>query len=283
MIFSEGHLTKAGERLNLSQPAMSQALGRLRDVFDDPLFIRSGKEMVPTAFAIQLAPKIKEIILLTEQTFLDRGEFDPSTSSRIFKLAMNDYTEMVIMPKLFNQLQKKAPNVQLRSEQIPNNYQDALNNNLDVILGSNIEFGANVYQTSLFVDREVIAVRCDHPILNKELTPEVYASLKHAQFKYDTCANTIDKEYEKIGLKRDIVLEVHHEMVLPLLLKGSDLVINIPERMAKLFKEMIPFEIMELPFITVDYNFRQFWHERNHNDPAHKWFRSFLSSVASSL
>lgn len=259
---------------------MSQALGRLRDVFDDPLFIRSGKEMVPTAFAIGLAPKIQEIIDLSEQTFLDRGEFDPSTSSRIFKLAMNDYTEMVIMPRLFNQLQKTAPNIQLRSEQIPGNYQDVLNNDLDVILGSNIEFGANIYQSSLFADREVIAVRCNHPILEKKLTPELYASLKHAQFKYDTCTNIIDKEYEKIGLKRDIVLEVHHEMVLPLLLKDSDLVINIPERMAQLFREMISFEILELPFITVNYNFRQFWHERNHNDPAHKWFRSLLSSVA---
>ncbi|MCP3926603.1 MAG: LysR family transcriptional regulator [Desulfobacterales bacterium] len=283
MIFSKGHLTKAGEILNLSQPAMSQALGRLREVFDDQLFVRSGKDMIPTSFAIKLAPKIREIMDLTEKTFIDRGDFDPVTSNRTFKLAMNDYTEMVIMPVLFNQLQKAAPNIKIRSEQISNDYENELSHNLDFILGCDIDFGANVYQKSLFNDREVVAVRCNHPVLMKELTPEIYSSLKHAQFKYGTCSNTIDKEFNKIGLKRDIVLEIHHEMVLPLMLKDSDLIINIPERMAKVFKEMVPFEIIELPFVTVDYNFCQYWHERNHKDPAHIWFRSFLNSVADSL
>ncbi len=283
MIFSKGHLTKAGEMLNLSQPAMSQALGRLREVFDDQLFIRSGKDMIPTSFAIKLAPKIREIMQLTEKTFIDRGDFDPVTSSRTFKLAMNDYTEMVIMPELFNQLQKAAPNIKIRSEQVSSDYENSLSHNLDFILGSDFDFGANVYQKSLFHDREVAAVRCNHPVLKKEFTPEVYASLKHAQFKNGTCSNTIDEEYSKIGLKRDIVLEVHHEMVLPLLLKNSDLVINIPERMAVLFREMVKFEIIELPLIVEDYNFCQYWHERNHKDPAHIWFRSFLSSIANSL
>ncbi len=283
MIFSEGHLTKAGEKLNLSQPAMSQALGRLREVFDDQLFIRSGKEMIPSAFAIKLAPKIREIMHLTEKAFIDGGDFDPVTSNRTFKLAMNDYTEMVVMPPLFNQLQKTAPNIKIKSEQVSNDYENALSQNLDFILGSSFSFGANIYQKSLFHDKEVLIVRSNHPVLSQELTPEVYASLKHAQFKNGSCSNTIDEEFNKIGLKRDIVLEIHHELVLPLLLKDSDVIINIPERMAILFKKMLPIEIIELPFFVHGYNFCQYWHERNHKDSAHIWFRSLLSSIAGSL
>lgn len=284
-IFRERHLTKAGEQLNLSQPAMSKALGRLRDVFQDPLFVRSGKEMLPTACAERIAPQIQQVLHLTERTFLDRGDFDSSTSTRTFRMAMSDYTEMVLMPRLFKRLQTVAPHVRIQSEHLAHfNYREQLDNNsLDMILACGLDFGPNVLQQSIFQDREVIMLRADSPVLQEELTVKRYADLKHAQFRWFFEDYPIDIALEKLNLKRNVVLEVQHELVLPLVLKDNDLLVNMPERMALLFKDLLPLEIIPLPLSRINYNFRQYWHERNHHDPAHTWLRNEIKSVAEEL
>lgn len=285
MIYTERHLTKAGELLNLSQPAMSQALGRLRDTFQDPLFIRSGKEMLPTACASRIAPQVRQILQLSEQTFLDRGEFDPATSTRTFQLAMNDYAEMVILPRLFNRLQAIAPNIRLESKHLSlDDYQKELEvNELDMVLACSIGGGANVYQQSLFSDQEVVMVRNDSPILQEELTLERYVAHKHAQFLWFNEINEVDQKLKQLKLSRQIVLEVQHEMVLPLVLRDNELLVNMPKRMATVFKEMLPLEILEIPLPLSQYTFRQYWHECNHHDPAHQWLRSEMRKTAETL
>lgn len=284
-IFKERHLTKAGEKLNMSQPAMSQALGRLRDLFNDPLFVRSGNEMVPTAQAKQIAPQVRQVLFLTEQAFTDRGAFDPSTSTRTFKLAMSDYTEMVVMPRLFKRLQTVAPNIRIESKHLSfNDYQAALDYNyLDLILACQLEFGANVYQQSLFQDKEVVVARADSPALKETLTLERYASYKHAQFQWFFDANVIDYELQRQNLTRRVVLEVQHEMVLPLILKDNEVLVNMPERMANVFKELLPLEILDVPLPMIRYQFQQFWHERSHNDPAHQWLRAEIKQLSDAL
>ncbi len=285
MIFAERHLTKAGEILGMSQPAMSQALKRLRDTFQDQLFVRSGKELIPTTCAIRIAPQVKEIIGLAKNTFLDRGEFDPGSSSRTIRLAMSDYTEMVVMPKLFKRLREIAPKIRLESKHLsPLDYKNVLeSDNLDIILGCSLQFGANVYQQSLFEDEEVVIVRDDSPVLREELTLERYVTLKHAQFQWFGDENLIDGELKCHNLKRDIVLEVQHEMVLPLILKDNEIVVNMPRRMAMVFKEILPLEVLDLPFQTHQYHICQYWHERNHLDPANKWLRSEIKKIAGTL
>ncbi len=285
MIFREGNLTRAGEKLTLSQPAVSQALGRLRDAFDDSLFVRSGNEMVPTARANLIAPQIRQILHLAENTFQDRGKFDPAKSDRTFRLAMSDYTEMVLMPALFKELQSKAPFLRIESRHLSApDYQTALSrNDLDLILASCLEFGPNTFRQSLFGDREVVVVKGDSPVLKEPLTTQRYASYKHAQFNWVNETNTIDLALEEMGLTRRIILEVQHEMVLPLILRDNEIVVNMPERMARVFKELIPLEILHLPMTVPEYTFHQHWHERNHHDPAHRWMRETIKTVAESL
>ncbi|MBU2511192.1 LysR family transcriptional regulator [bacterium] len=282
MIFTERHLTKAGEKLKMSQPAMSQALKRLRDTFQDQLFVRSGKELIPTTCAIRIAPQVKQIISLAKNTFFDRGEFDPANSSRTFRLAMSDYTEMIVMPKLFKRLQEYAPKIRLESKHLsPNDYKNVLEgDDLDIILGCSLQFGANIYQQALFEDEEVLIVRNDSPVLKAELTLERYITLKHAQFQWFEEINMIDRELKSHNLERNIVLEVQHEMVLPLVLKDNEIVVNMPRRMAKVFKEFLPLEVLDLPFKVNKYFVCQYWHERNHLDPAIKWLRSEIKQIA---
>jgi DNA-binding transcriptional LysR family regulator len=282
MIFTERHLTKAGEKLKMSQPAMSQALKKLRDAFDDQLFVRSGKELIPTNRANRLAPGIKQIIHLARDTFLDKEEFDPCQSCRTFKIAMSDYTEMVMLPLLFKRLQSVAPGIRLESKHLSRDaYRtDLEGENLDLILGCSLQFGANIYQQSLFNDEEVLIVRKDSPVLKEPLTQERYADLKHAQFKWFEEANLIDKQLKSQKLARNTVLEVQHEMVLPLILRDSEIVINIPRRMANVFKEFLPLEILEIPLQVSQYNLKQYWHQKDHLDPANKWLRNEIKQIA---
>ncbi len=285
MIFVERHLTKAGEKLKMSQPAMSQALKKLRDTFDDQLFVRSGKELIPTNCANRIAPGIRDIVKLAKNTFLDREDFDPCESHRTFRIAMSDYTEMVILPVLFKKLQKVAPGIRLESKHLSQtNYRTILESDeLDIILGCSLTFGANIYQQSLFTDEEVLVVRKDSPVLKEPLTQERYATLKHAQFEWFEEANLIDRQLKCQKLQRNIVLEVQHEMVLPLILRDSELVINIPRRMAIVFKEFLPLEILELPFQVSHYYLCQYWHQKNHLDPANKWLRQQIKQIADIL
>ncbi len=285
MIYSELHLTKAGQRLTMSQPAMSQALKRLRDTFQDPLFSRNGMVLVPTAQAHQMAPQVNQIVEMAQKTFLDKGSFDPEKSTRIFRLAMSDYTEMVIMPRLFKRLHKLAPHLKIECRHLSfNDYQSELDNGeLDIVLACVIAFGANIYQQSLFKDREIVIVRKDSPALKKALTIERYVSFEHAQFLWMEREHQIDKELNKLGLKRPLVLQVQHELVLPLVLKNNDLLVNMPLRMANVFAEFLPLEILEIPLELTQYEFRQHWHQRNHQDPAHQWLRAQIHLLAQSL
>ncbi len=286
MIYTERHLTRAGEKLRLSQPAMSQALGRLRDMFEDPLFVRAGKQMTPTARAKLIAPQIKQVLHLAEQTLMDRGDFDPQTSTRTFTIAMSDYTELVLLPKLFRRLQKVAPQVRIKCKHLHDrDYQSAMDQNFaDLMLGCVLDFGANVYQQSLFKDHEVVVVNADSQIVNQTLSPEAFVALKHCQFRLiETENREIDVELEKVGLQREVVLEVQHELVLPLVLRDNDIVVNLPKRMAQVYAEFLPLAILPLPLETPFFEIKQHWHERDHEDPAHQWFRSEVKALAEDL
>ena len=245
MIYGERHLTKAGERLNMSQPAVSQALKRLRETLNDPLFVRSGKELIPTSCADSIAPQVRQIVQLARNTFEDKGDFRPAESTRTFRLAMSDYTEMVVLPKLFKHLREVAPNIRLECKHLnADQYRNALDGEgLDIILGSSLKFGANIFQQALFEDEEVLLLRKDSPVLKENLDMEHYTKLRHAQFQWFFDEVTIDAELRKHNLKRNIVLEVQHEMVLPLILQNNELVVNMPRRMAEVFRDFLSLEI----------------------------------------
>lgn len=285
MIHQELHLTKAGEKLNMSQPAMSQALKKLREVFQDPLFVRNGKTMIATEKARQLAPQVSQIVSLTLKTFQDKGSFDPATSNRSFALSMSDYTEMVMMPRLFKRIQEVAPHVKIESSHLSSkDYQQSLDSgDVDIILSCSLHFKANSFQQFLFDDYEVVIVRSDSRILKDPLTLERYVEFKHAQFKWMAGDNEIDQKLRALQLQRSVVLEVQHEMVLPLVLQNIDILVNLPKRMAIEFNKLVPLEILEIPLPKIEYHFSQHWHERNNQDPAHAWLRKEIYSVANSL
>jgi len=285
MIYQEKHLTKAGERLNLSQPAMSQSLARLRDHFEDSLFVREGNQMMPTAKAQLLAPQVQQILSLTKKTLADGGNFDPATSTRTFRLALNDYTESVLLPRLFHQVSQTAPKIKILCKHPQEtSYQEALNSNyVDLILGD-WKFGSNILQQFLFKDHDVAVIKKGSPILEQELTPEWYAAQKHAQFSfYEQQECDVERGLSALNLKRQIALEVQHELVLPLVLKDNDLVLTIPLRMAKVFQEIIPLEICPLPVPINDFEVFQYWHEHNHNDPAHQWLRAQIKKISQEM
>lgn len=284
MIFRELHLTRAGKKLNMSQPAMSQALKKLRSIYQDQLFLRKGNYLVATERAQEIALQVGQIVELAKMSFENKAEFDPATSNRTFKLAMSDYTEMVIMPKLFKRIRNVAPHVKIENQHLTcqDYYQILSDGELDLVLAS-IDFVGSTYRQFLFYDHEVVIVRKDSKALKSPLNLERYIAYDHAQFQWIDEVHRIDQILNQQKRKRKIVLEVQHEMVLPLILQDNDLLVNMPLRMAQVFQKLLPLEILEIPVEICPYEFYQFWHERKHGDLAHSWLRKEIAAVAQSL
>lgn len=281
-IYCEQHLTKAGERLRLTQPAMSNALTRLREMLDDPLFVRSGKQMLPTPRAKEIAPIVEEMLKHAEKALIVQEPFNPKTSEKTFRLAMSDYTELVVFPLLFKWLTAEAPKIKIESIHLPpKNQQEILRSQeVDLMIGENLSEGANVYRQVLFYDREVCMVRQGHPLTKGEFTIEKYLDISFAQFKiseqYETQA---DKQLKSLGQSRKVVLKAHHELILPVVLLNTDMAVNLPERMAQFYQQFMPLEYRPIPLELAAFDIKQYWFERDHHDPAHQWFRNGVKAL----
>lgn len=286
MIYSEQHLTKAGERLKLTQPAMSNALTRLREMFDDPLFVRSGKQMLPTPRAQQVAPFIEEILGLAEQALVIQKSFSPQTSKRTFRLAMSDYAELVIFPPLFKWLTQEAPGIRIESTHLPtkDQHRSLESLNIDLMIGEDLSQGPTLFKQALFKDREVCMVREGHPISQEKLTLEKYLSLTFAQFQMsDRYETQVDRCLREQGHSREINLQVHHELILPIVLMNTEMAVNIPERMAQLYQNFMPLERLTIPLELSQFEVCQYWFERDHHSPAHQWLRSGIKTLCENL
>ncbi len=285
-IYNEKSLTRAGRRLNLTQPAISHALGRLRKAFNNPLFVREGRCMEPTPFAQQLSPSIHRIIELAKKTIADQGSFDPLTSRRIFHIGMQDYPMMVVLPKLLDILEKEGSRIGVRVYDL--NMEDrraALEGGkLELVVGCKQDYGSNVYQQHLFNDREVCIMRRDHPKIGDRLDPEQYMDAEFIRLSVSNLdAEMVDARLEEIGEKRNIRVTVEQEVAIFQLVCHSDLLANVAELAAREYIQFLPIKIMPIPFEPIILQHFQYWHLRNHHDPGNQWLRSKIHEIGRSL
>ncbi len=285
-IYNEKSLTRAGQRLSLSQPAVSHALGRLRNAFDNPLFVREGRQMAPTPFAQQLSPSIHRIIELAEKTIADQGCFDPLTSRRTFHIGMQDYPMMIVLPKLLDMLGKEGSRICVRVHDL--NMEDrrtALEEGkLDLVIGCRQAYGSNVYQQHLFNDREVCIMRKDHPIIGDCLDPDQYMAAEFIRLSVSNLASeTVDARLEEIGKKRNIRVTVEQEVAIFQLICRSDLLANVAELAAREYIKFLPIKILPIPFKPIELQHFQYWRLRNHHDPGNQWLRSKVKEIGRTL
>jgi DNA-binding transcriptional LysR family regulator len=286
-LWEERHLSRAAVRVGLSQPAMSNALRRLRELFDDPLFVRGSRGMTPTARATQLAEPVRAGLGQIRLAVADRAVFDASTTVRTFRVAMNDYAELRMAGRLMSALQRDAPGVQMelrRSEKlfiVPE--EELRTGTLDAAIGFFPDAGSLeglIRVKELFSEENVLIARRGHPLLRSPITVATFAAAGQAAIFYKSePRGLIDRVLAAEGLQRHLMLKTPHFLSVPQVVAESDLIACVPEGLAQSFAKQLNLVVRRLPFAMPRFCMRMAWHPRTDEDPAQVWMRGALESA----
>lgn len=273
-VLTEVSITRASKRLNLSQPAVSQALARGRDVFGDDLLVRDGTHMMLTPLARRLVPQLKEFCSRAE-VLLSPAGFDPSSTQLDFTICANDISELLILPPLIASVARSAPGCRL-IVRAPEPY--LINATIDLaIIGAPVPQGPFVSR-DLYEDHFVILARHGHPAMNDRLSPADFAVLPQALVSPtgQGIAGPVDTSLERLGLSRRIALSVTRFTTLPQIVASTDLIAAVPSRFAVRPEVQALCRVWQLPFESPRFTMRMVWHQSHQTDPAHEWLRGLL-------
>lgn len=276
VLLEEKHVTHAAEKLNLTQSAVSRSLSKLRDALDDPILVKSGKHLALTNKAERLQPALNTI-LQQILAVLEPEQFDPKTHRGTIRLATTDYGTHTLLPKLIPLLAEEAPNVQISAVDWPSNLLTELEKNkVDLIIGGTKEPPADIFQRVLAHDHFQGVVRKEHP-LSDEISLEDYLSLNHIMISPSGHGNSvIDELLERKGHKRNVSVRVPHFFAALEVIASTDHMILLPNHFIRRYVDLSKFRVIEPPFKIPEMEVSMFWHARMHQDPLHKWFRSFI-------
>lgn len=280
-ILRTGSVTQAGEEVGLSQPSMSNALTRLRDYFNDQLFVRTQGSMQPTPFALRLSGPVQEALQQLRSALEDKRHFDARSSSRAFRICMTEVAQRVFLPRLVSLFRVEAPGVQIATVDLtPNQTETALGSGeIDLAVGYFSDFGPSFYAQRIFQEHYVVMARRGHPAMQNGLTMEAYLNALHivylpAAASHHTLETMLDREFAQLGVKRRVGLRVAHSMGLPTIVASTDLILTIPSRLGQAFIDQADVQLCELPVSIPFIDIKQYWHARFHQDPAVQWLRS---------
>jgi DNA-binding transcriptional LysR family regulator len=278
-IYSEASLTRAAELLHVTQPAISNSLRRLRDVYDDPLFVRTPDGMLPTPVASSAIGRVRQALKLIDSSLSERDRFEPKDSDRVFKIAMGDMAEALLLPGVLRQMQISAPRIALRSftisrKDIP---LELASNGIDIAIQPPLINDPGVESLPLAVDRYVCVMREGHPMAKKRLTLKRYLNMSHLHLSSRRRGSGhIDLALRGLGVRRQITMRAQHYLVAPLIIDNTDLVLSIPASLAK----RLGLGYRSLPFEVQPFEIHMYWHKNADNDSANAWLRSaFARSI----
>jgi DNA-binding transcriptional LysR family regulator len=277
-VMSEGSVTRAGTRLGMTQPAVSNALGRLRYLLKDDLFVRARGCLAPTPRALELTGPVRHALRQIEAV-LDPSDFDPARDARVFKLAMSDHATVTILPQLMKRLERIAPNVALQvrpkldwcvAERL-----DA--HEIDFALGVMPDVPVRFSRIALFEDIYMCAVRRGHMLAGGDLTLQRFAAAKHIAVRSaDRTANLIDHVLESRGVQRRMALTVDQFCVVPAIIANTDLVATVLRRKAERLGLLASPDLVVRPLPLPPVEAMLLWHPTMTHHKAHRWMREVL-------
>ncbi len=280
-LLAERNVTRAAERMNISQPAMSAQLARLRDLFDDPLLVSSGRQMMPTARALEIREPLHKVLEELSQLVLEQKPFDPSKSKRLFRIIAPDYLHTVVGLPLIRAVQTVAPNIQLSLLPFDLTTAWTMMESLeaDLLIAWKEVTPQEARAKKIYDERLCLVQRKDHPRGRKKLSVDALCKLKHIVISPEGGAmrGPIDDELDKLGKSRHSVASIPSFLAAPSLVTQTDLVTAMPFRLAKLIQDDV--DIFELPLPTITFEVLASWHSRLHNDPGHQWLRELVTTA----
>lgn len=286
-LFEVRSVTLAARRLHLGQPAMSAALGRLRALFGDELFIRVGREMQPTVKAIAIAPGIISALQQIRQTIQSSQDFNFTSDSRDFAIGSADYTSFILIPPLLSHCRTLAPQLNFRMVEFEKDGVGDLleTGTIDVALGVFPNPPRQTICVPLFHEHFVGIARKNHPVIaQNSISLAEFVSLSHAlvTLRRDITGE-IDRALAQHGLQRRIALTVPHVLVLPSIIAATDLITAIPSRMANYFGQMDAIAVFDLPIDLSPWTVSMLWSKLKDQDDANRWLRQTFQTLSDRL
>lgn len=278
-LMTERGVTRAGKVMGITQAAMSNTLRRLRDVFGDPLFVKSGLRMEPTARALELAGPVRRALLEVHQT-LAQKPFDPAQSDYVFRIGMVDYAAAMLLPKLQPIVQKKAPGVNLEVVDVGGGVDDEIaaleSATADLVFSRFQWISPKVMLHRLFETSYVCIHRSDHPLVKEgTLTLDAFLQAPHIHYYPKGMTGTVvDDMLAQMGKSRRIQARLHSLSLIPFILAESDFMAVMPEASTLMLTNSLALKVSKLPFETPKLRLAIAWHPRSDKSPSHIWLRS---------
>lgn len=284
-VMTELNVTRAADRLHMTQPAVSNALKRLRHLLNDELFIKVPSGVRATPKAMQVWQPLRDALMQIRQT-LEPSEFAPATASTSFSIAMNDFTANLLLPGLVRVLEATAPGIDIRT--IPTTYINAPmlleQSDIDLAIGVFANPSKRLRSHALLTSPFVCAMRQGHPLAARRLTLERYIQAKHLLVTLTgESTGLIDPLLQQQGLKRRIALTVNQFAVAPRIIAQSDLIAVLPTRIVQVSEWADQLHLVPLPVKLAPTTLQMMWHERNHLDTGQQWLRAQLIEVCQQL
>ncbi|HYD63188.1 MAG TPA: LysR family transcriptional regulator [Noviherbaspirillum sp.] len=275
-IYTEGSVTRASQKLNLTQPAISHALGRLRQMFDDPLFVRQGHAMVSTPLARSIIDPIRASLRSLEVTLNGVHAFDPATTEKKFNIALRDVLEATILPPLMLRVSESAPLVDIAASHVDRRelQSEMAAGTLDMAIDVLLPLPNDIMHTRIYQDSTVVVVRKGHPHIYGKLDIDTYLKQDHILASSRRRGPGLeDFELSRFGLERRIRLRCQHYFAACRVVSQSDMVLTMPGRYARIANEQFGNQILPFPLEVPAFDVFLYWHANVDNDPANRWLR----------
>lgn len=283
-LMEERSVSRAAQKMFISQSAMSHVLQRLRQQLDDPVLVKTPQGMKPTQRALALVEPIGAILSEVEQVIRASKEFSPATTQRRFTIATNDYVEFCLLPPLMASVSRQAPNIEIHLVQTQGTLRAVADTaEVDLVIGFDVIFDQlpYVHGERLYTDRIVSLVRQDHPeFTGDDISLEQFTSAKHMLMsRREAGTGIIDDWLESRGLARKVSLVVPNFLSAPWIVANSDLVFSLPLRIAEHFVRLAPLKILPIPIDFPTYDLLMVWHSLQDKEPAHAWLRQEILDI----
>ncbi len=283
VVFNElckhGRVSAVAQNLGISQPGVSNALGRLRKLLGDELFLRTSRGMVPTPYAEALAQPIADALAALHGTLNARASFDPARSERAFVIGVNDVGETYFLPRLMRALDDAAPGVTIRTVRTTSiDVKDEMERGrIDLAMGFLPGLKHGFFQRRLFRQPYVCIFREDHPLARTGVSARQFRAAEHVAIVSEgTGHGVVDQVIEQAGIRRRLRLTVPHFMAVGPVLQATDMIAVVPRRFADCACKPFGLATAPCPVKIPESVINVFWHARNHREPANQWLRQVV-------
>jgi DNA-binding transcriptional LysR family regulator len=279
-LIAQRRVSRVAEQLGLTQPAVSNALARLRRLLDDPLFLRTPSGMQPTPLAEQLAAPVAQALGAIHGALNRRAAYAPAHSERVFTIGMTDIGEIYFLPRLMDAIARAAPGVSVstvRNAAIKLK-EEMEAGHVDLAIGLLPQLDAGFVQRRLFLQRYVCLFRRGHPLDHpRRISLAEFAAAEHVVVvSAGTGHGEVDALLERRGVRRNVRLKVPHFVAVGHILRHTDMVATVPERLAQVLVEPFGLGYAAHPAALPEIAIKVFWHAKVHKDPANQWLRQLV-------